>query len=371
MPEKTPVLVDAEAGNVYVNPTEQIISNFKAREQAQTSLEEQRRQMKPTTATKDGARIKLFANINLLADLKLAHHLLAEGIGLYRTEFPFMIRSNFPSEEEQFVIYHKVVEQMRGKVITFRTLDMGGDKVLSYYSNAKEQNPFMGMRAIRFSLQNTVIFSQQIRAMLRAGVDADLHIMFPMIASLDEFEQARKMVFECVGALQYEGVKHNSKPHIGMMIEIPSVLDLIDEFAQTADFFSIGTNDLVQYMLAVDRTNEQVAGLYQPYHPAVLRALKKIIDTANRHGKGVSICGDMAHDQQLIPFLVGIGIGTLSVEPLYLPKVQNVIAQLDTADAKKIAETMLSMNTTQAIAQFLENKPPEPDEIHDRFTFKG
>jgi phosphotransferase system, enzyme I, PtsP len=369
--EKTPVLVDAEAGNVYVHPAEQTIQSFKTREQAQVRLEEQRRQMKPITATKDGTRIKLFANINLLADLKLARQLLAEGIGLYRTEFPFMIRSNFPSEEEQYVIYHKVVEQMRGKVITFRTLDMGGDKVLSYYSNAKEQNPFMGMRAIRFSLQNTVIFAQQIRAMLRAGLDADLHIMFPMIASLDEFTQARKMVFECIGALEYEGIKHNGRPHIGMMIEIPSVLDLIDDFAQTADFFSIGTNDLVQYMLAVDRTNEQVAGLYQPYHPAVLRALKKIIDAAHRRSRPVSICGDMAHDLRLLPFLAGIGFDTLSVEPLYLPKIQNALAQLDIVHAKKTAEEMLSMNTAQAIAQFLEDKPPESDEVHERFTFKG
>lgn len=369
--EKTPVLVDAETGNVYVHPTEQIVQSFKTREHAQANIEEHRRQMKSETVSKDGTRIKLFANINLLADLKLARHLLAEGIGLYRTEFPFMIRSDFPSEEEQYVIYHKVVEQMRGKAITFRTLDMGGDKVLSYYANAKEQNPFMGMRAIRFSLQNTVIFAQQIRAMLRAGVDADLHIMFPMIASLDEFIQAKKMVFESIGALEYEGIRHNGRPHIGMMIEIPSVLDLIDDFAQTADFFSIGTNDLVQYLLAVDRTNEQVAGLYQPYHPAVLRALKKIIDTARRHNKPVSICGDMAHDLRLLPFLIGIGFDTLSVEPLYLPKVQNAIAELDMPQAAKMAEEMLSMNTAQAIAQFLENKPPDSDEIHERFAFKG
>ena len=229
----------------------------------------------------------------------------------------------------------------------------------------------MGMRAIRFSLQNAVIFSQQIRAMLRAGIDADLHIMFPMIASLDEFTQARKMVFECIGALEYEGVKHNGRPQIGMMIEIPSVLDLIDDFAQTADFFSIGTNDLVQYLLAVDRTNEQVAGLYQPYHPAVLRALKKIIDAARRHNKPVSICGDMAHDLRLLPFLIGVGFDTLSVEPLYLPKVQNAIAEVEMPQAVKTAEEMLAMNSAQAIAQFLEDTPPDPDEVHERFTFNG
>jgi phosphotransferase system, enzyme I, PtsP len=311
------------------------------------------------------------ANINLLADLKLARELLAEGIGLYRTELPFMIRSDFPSEEEQFVVYRKVVDQMPGKVITFRTLDMGGDKVLSYYTNGREQNPFMGMRAIRFSLQNTVIFSQQIRAMLRAGVGADLRIMFPMIASLDEFEQARKAVFESIGALQYEGIEHNSRPRIGMMIEIPSVLDLIEEFARTADFFSIGTNDLVQYMLAVDRTNEQVAGLYQPYHPAILRAMKRIVDSAGRHGKDVSICGDMAQQERFIPFLTGIGIKTLSIDPLYLPKVQKAILKLDLKEAKKTAETMLSMSTAESVAHLLEEHSHDIAELNERFAFKS
>jgi phosphotransferase system enzyme I (PtsP) len=327
--------------------------------------------MTTTTTTKDGKRITLFANINLLADLKLARHLHAEGIGLYRTEFPFMIRSDFPSEEEQFVIYHKVVEQMRGKVITFRTLDMGGDKVLSYYSNTKEQNPFMGMRAIRFSLQNTVIFSQQLRAMLRAGVDADLHIMFPMIASLDEFEQARQIVFECMGALQYEGIQHNQRPRIGMMIELPSVLDLLDDLAREVDFFSVGTNDLVQYLLAVDRTNEKVAALYQPYHPAVLRALKKIVDAARRHGKKVSICGDMAHDEQFIAFLVGIGFDILSVNPLSLPKVQKVITQLNENEAQRNAQIMLSMSKAADIARLLEEKIPNAGDLYDPFIFKG
>ncbi|MDO8301724.1 MAG: phosphoenolpyruvate--protein phosphotransferase, partial [Sedimentisphaerales bacterium] len=369
--EKTPVIVDAEAGNVYVDPAEQIIRSFKTRQQAQVSLEEQRRQMTPTTTTKDGKRIKLFANINLLADLKLARHLHAEGIGLYRTEFPFMIRSDFPSEEEQFVIYHKVVEQMRGKVITFRTLDMGGDKVLSYYSNAKEQNPFMGMRAIRFSLQNAVIFSQQIRAMLRAGVDADLHIMFPMIASLDEFEQARQMVFECMGALQYEGIAHNERPRIGMMIELPSVLDLLDDLGREVDFFSVGTNDLVQYMLAVDRTNEKVAALYQPHHPAVLRALKKIVDAAHRCGKEVSICGDMAHDERFVPFLIGVGFDILSVDPLSLPKVQKAVAQLDAQEAQRTAQIMLSMSKAADVARLFEQKTPDPGELHEPFIFKG
>lgn len=369
--EKTPVIVDAEAGNVYVQPTEQIVHSFKTRQQAQVSLEEQRRQMTPTTTTKDGTRIKLFANINLLADLKLARHLHAEGIGLYRTEFPFMIRSDFPSEEEQFVIYHKVVEQMRGKTITFRTLDMGGDKVLSYYSNSKEQNPFMGMRAIRFSLQNTVIFSQQIRAMLRAGVDADLHIMFPMIASLDEFEQARQIVFECMGALQYEGIKHNQRPRIGMMVELPSVLDLLDDLACEVDFFSVGTNDLVQYMLAVDRTNEKVASLYQPHHPAVLRALKRIVDTARRHGKEVSICGDIAHDERFIAFLVGVGFDILSVDPLSLPKVQKTVTQLDAKEAQRTTMIMLAMNKAADIARLFEEKTPDAGEQHEPFVFKG
>jgi phosphotransferase system enzyme I (PtsP) len=371
VPEKTPVLVDAAAGNVYVNPSEQIVQAFQARETSRISVEEQKRRMKPVTATKDGTRIKLYANINLIADLKLASQWQAEGVGLYRTEFPFMIRADFPSEEEQFVVYRKVVEEMAGKVVTFRTLDMGGDKVLSYYPNSKEQNPFMGMRAIRFSLQNKVIFTQQIRAMLRAGVDADLHIMFPMIASLDEFVEARQVVLESMAALQYEGIPYNSRPRIGMMIEIPSVLDLIDDFAKAADFFSIGTNDLIQYMLAVDRTNETVSGLYQPYHPAVLRAMKKIIDSANRHEKEVSICGDAAHEEQYIPFLVGVGFRILSVEPLYLPKVQKAIMQLDIREAQKRTGAMLAMNKIDDVIQLLKKESPKPDELNEVFAFKG
>jgi len=351
--DSTPVLVDAEAGSIYVNPAEQILANFRLREQARLSIQNQKHDAKAQTFTKDGQRIYLYANINLLADVKLAKQLPCDGIGLYRTEFPFMIRSDFPSEQEQYAVYRKLVEQMQDKPITFRTLDMGGDKVLSYYEASREENPFLGMRAIRFSLGNTTIFTQQIRAMLRAGVGADLRIMFPMISSLDEFEQARRLVFDCIGALQYEQVPHNNEPKIGMMVEIPSVVDLMEDFAQTADFFSIGTNDLVQYMLAVDRTNATVANLYQPCHPAVLRAINKIVDVANNYKKDVCLCGDMAHHEKYIPLLIGLGLRQLSVEPLYLLKMQKTISQITVAGAVEMAMEMLGDPRVGNIARLL------------------
>ena len=219
------------------------------------------------TKTKDGTRVQLLANLNLLSDLKHAKAVAAQGVGLYRTEFPFMVRSDFPTEEEQYIVYKKVVDALDGQELTFRTLDIGGDKILSYYDYGKEQNPFLGMRSIRFSLKHKDVFLQQVRAILRAGVGADLKIMFPMISSLDEFLDAKAIVLECIKDLSLEGIACHKKPKIGLMIELPAVLEIIDDLAEEADFFSIGTNDFVQYMLAVDRTNEKVAEFYLPHHP--------------------------------------------------------------------------------------------------------
>jgi len=354
IPQKTKILLDAEVGNIYINPSEEIVLSFKDRNDARAKLKKQKHKVKDITKTKDGTRVKLLANINLLSDLKLAQELHVEGVGLYRTEFPFLIRSNFPSEEEQFVVYRKLVEGMQGKMVTFRTLDIGGDKVLSYYQNTKEENPFLGMRSIRFSLKNRDIFIQQIRAMLRAGLGADIKIMFPMISSLDEFLEARLVVVECKEALQKEQILHNEKPKIGMMVEIPSVVSIIDELAQEADFFSIGTNDFIQYMLAVDRTNEKVADFYLPHHPAVLRSIKKIVDAAYQHDIGLSICGDMAHDTKYLPFLLGIGIRVLSLNPIYLPKMQAAIAKISIKEASRMAETLLSQKKVADIIKIFK-----------------
>ncbi len=351
--DNTSVLVDAEIGNVYVDPSDEVLEQFELQQKARRALAEQERAMKPVTTTHDGTRVHLFANVNLLADLKVACELHCEGVGLYRTEFPFMIRSNLPSEVEQFMIYSKLVELMPGRPITFRTLDIGGDKTLSYYHDVKEQNPALGLRSIRFSLQNRPVFAEQIRAMLRAGTGADLRIMFPMISSIDEFCQARQVVQECLAELDKRGVEHNRQPKLGIMVELPCVVDLIDDFAADAEFFSIGTNDFIQFMLGVDRTNENVAGSYLPYHPSVLRALKKVVASANRNGREISVCGDMAHQEPYLPFLLGIGVRVLSMDPGYLPHVQHVVSTIDIHEAEATAEHMLSRSTVAELAQAL------------------
>ena len=297
VPRKTPMLIDAEVGNVYINPTEEITENFLKRQGERQKALLEYGEVKEETFTKDGKKISLFANINLISDLSLAAEMHCGGVGLYRTEFPFIIRSDFPSEQEQFVTYKKLVDEMKGKPTVFRTLDIGGDKVLSYYQNAKEQNPGMGMRSIRFSLQNKSVFSKQIRAILRAGVGADLGIMFPMISSIDEFVEARDVVRECSEAMFSEGTEHNSDPKIGIMVELPSVIEIMDDFVNEADFFSLGTNDFIQFMLGVDRTNEKVESFFLQHHPSVLRGIERVVSAAKENGKEVSVCGEMAHDE--------------------------------------------------------------------------
>ncbi len=338
---RTMVLMDAEQGTIYIEPGADIVKNFHEREDLRARLEKLKKEMTPVTSTMDGTRVTLLANINLLGDLKAAREFHAEGVGLYRTEFPFLVRSDFPTEEEQYVIYRKLIEGIPGKEVTFRTLDIGGDKVLSYFHHTKEENPFLGMRSIRFSLKYKDIFAAQLRAILRAGHKADLKIMFPMISSLDEFLEARSVVKQCRDELQAEGIAHHANPAVGMMVELPAVLEIIDELAQEADFFSIGTNDFIQYMLAVDRTNEKVADLYLPHHPAVLRALKKIVEAADRHHREVSVCGGMGDDDRYTAYLLGIGIRRFSIDPKNLPRVQKTISSIDLSQARRLVADIL------------------------------
>ena len=279
-----------------------------------------------------------------------------------------MVRSDFPSEEEQYIVYKKLVDGMPDKEITFRTLDIGGDKVLSYYNYGREENPFLGMRSIRFSLKHKDIFVQQLRAILRAGVAAkDLKIMFPMISSIDEFLEAKDLVLQCIKDLKKEGVAGKSatechaRPAIGMMVELPAVLEIIDELAQHADFFSIGTNDFIQYMLAVDRTNEKVADFYMPHHPSILRALKKVVEAAEKFEKIVSICGDMAHNEQYVSYFLGIGIRVFSLDVSYLPKIQNAIEKIDLEQARKETKKILAKTRISETSHLLYGK--EKDDI--------
>ncbi|MBN2590268.1 MAG: phosphoenolpyruvate--protein phosphotransferase [Sedimentisphaerales bacterium] len=354
VPDEIPVLIDAEIGNLYVDPSDEILERFEQQQKAKQTLDQQKLTMKPVTNTLDGTQVHLFANINLLADLKVACELRCEGVGLYRSEFPFMIRRNLPTETEQFMTYSKLVQLVEGRPVTLRTLDIGGDKILSYYGETKEQNPAMGLRSIRFSLQNKSVFSEQIRAMLRAGVNADLRIMFPMVSSIDEFCAARNIVHECIDELGKKNIEHNSKPKLGIMVELPCIVDLMDEFAKEAEFFSVGTNDFIQFMIGIDRTNENIAASYVPHHPSVLRALKKVVQSANKNNRPISICGDMAHEEKYIPFLLGIGVRILSMDPRFLPRIQQAISKIDIAKAESIAENMLSKSKISEVTQMLE-----------------
>ncbi len=354
VPDGEPILLDADAGAVFVNPSDEVLGTFHERERVRETVATQKSRMAEKTQMQDGEPVKLLANINLLSELDLALELKAEGVGLYRTEFPFLIRQALPSEDEQFAVYARLLERMRDHDATIRTLDAGGDKVLAYFDDAGEANPALGLRSTRLTLRHREIFDQQLRAILRAGADvATLRIMFPMIASLDEFIEARRRVFDCLKELEEETGKSIRTPQIGMMVELPAVLQIIDEFAEEADFFSIGTNDFIQYMLAADRTNDRVAEYYCPHHPSVLRGLKRIADAAIKHDIPCAVCGEMAHDIRYVPFFLGIGIRRLSVDPHYLPEVQECVMQWSTETAKAYADGLLTNHSIKAIEKLL------------------
>jgi phosphotransferase system enzyme I (PtsP) len=354
IPDGTRVVLDARQGNLYVAPSAEVEQRFREQEESRRSVHQLADGMREETHTADGTRVHLLANINLLADVEVARLYKAEGIGLYRTEFPFMIRNDLPSEEEQLRIYRRLVEGMPGREITFRTLDVGGDKVLSYFDYAAEANPFLGLRSIRFSLRHRDVFLQQVRAILRAAHDIEVRIMFPMISSPDDLAAAADAVDECRASLRREGMPACQHVQLGMMLEVPSVLEMMDELSQCADFFSIGTNDFVQYMLAVDRTNVNVADLYVPHHPAVLRGLHRAIAGALRYGRDVSVCGDMAHDPRFVRFLLGIGVRKFSMSPRYLPRVQEAIFATRLEEAQSFAQRLLAESSVLGTTRILE-----------------
>lgn len=354
LPGPTQLLIDGDQGTVFVEPSADVVRNYETLAEARRQAEAHAAVMPEQTCSRDGVRVRIQANINMLSELKVASTLKAEGVGLYRSEFPFIVRNDFPSEEEQTRIYTRIVEAMAGKPVVFRTLDVGGDKMLSYFPSVDEANPFLGLRAIRFSLRNKAIFRQQLRALLRAGVGHPLQIMFPLVSSVDDFLEARAVVMDCIQQLKGENEIHNPNPDLGVMVELPSAVEIADELAAEADFLSIGANDLVQYILAVDRTNEHISDLYVAYHPAVLRSLKRVVDAALKHGKPLSICGEMGADPKMIPFLLGIGLRSFSVEPRQIPVVHRCVAGLDCAEAAALAERVLKMGRISEVAAALE-----------------
>lgn len=354
IPDGTPVLMDAHIGNIYIQPGEQVIQQFEAQRKVVETTALLAESMSPLTHTLDGLRIRLMANINLLSELTAARDLKAEGVGLYRTEFPFLIRSAFPSEAEQYLIYRSLFNEMADRTVTIRTLDVGGDKILAHANATSGDNPELGLRSIRFSLRHRDIFETQIRAILRAAADASkVRVMFPMISSVDEFLEAKSVVEKCKAYLENDHLRFHPNPAVGMMVELPAVLGTLDAFAQEADFFSIGTNDFIQYMLAVDRSNEKVADYYQPCHPSVLRGIAAIVKAADSAGKPVSICGEMAHDPRFLPFLIGVGIREVSVDPKFLPVVQACIHGLNFSKTQALARDLLAQTTVSGTLALL------------------
>ncbi len=357
LPDGTPMLLDADIGSIYAAPSETIIQRFEIRNQTQKTGAKATRPILTQTKTRDGESVKLLANINLLSEIKLAKDLNVQGIGLYRTEFPFLVRSNLPSEEEQYLVYKRLCDEMSDLEVTIRTLDIGGEKLLPYLEGTKEANPELGLRSIRFSLHYREIFLQQLRAILRAGAETGkLKIVFPMISAIDEFRQARHAVEEAMVDLARKKLPFHPSPALGAMIELPAVLDIIHELAKEADFFSIGTNDLIQYLLAVDRTNEKVAAYYQPYHPSVLRSLHRIIQAAVKAEIEVTVCGEMGHEPEFIPFFIGAGLRTFSVDPHFLRSVQEKIVNLSVSQATAYARTLLAEPTLEGIQKVLRSQ---------------
>lgn len=349
------IMMNGMTGEVFVNPDQTLQASIM--EQYEKYKEEKRSwqilKNKPTT-TKDGNKVELFANIGIPQDVNQVLQHGAEGIGLYRTEFLYMETNALPTEEEQFEAYKYVLEKMGDKPVTVRTIDIGGDKKLPYLPLPEEKNPFLGLRAVRFALQEPDIFRTQIRALLRASAYGNLKIMFPMIATLEEFHQAKAMVTQEKEYLATQKVPMAENIDIGIMVEIPSTAILAKQFAKEVDFFSIGTNDLIQYTLAADRMNENVAYLYQPFHPSILQLVKNVIEAAHAENKPVGMCGEMAGNITAIPVLLGLGLDEFSMNsPAILP-VRDTMRNLHKTDMKVLANQALTLRTAEEVKQFVE-----------------
>ncbi|KIL47518.1 phosphoenolpyruvate--protein phosphotransferase [Jeotgalibacillus campisalis] len=344
------VIVDGLNGEVHINPTEEIIDNYK-KEQGHFADQkaEWAKLIDEKSVSKDGHHVELAANIGTPADLEGVRNNGGEGIGLYRTEFLYMGRNELPTEEEQFTSYKEVLEGMEGKPVVVRTLDIGGDKELPYLNLPHEMNPFLGFRAIRLCLEETDLFKVQLRALLRASVYGNLKIMFPMISNLTEFRSAKAILLEVKEELLEEGVSVADHIEVGIMVEIPSTAVLADQFAKEVDFFSIGTNDLIQYTMAADRMNERVSYLYQPYNPAILRMIKMVIDASHKEGKWTGMCGEMAGDEIAIPILLGLGLDEFSMSATSILPARSQLLGISKEEMKTLAEEVLTMSTNEEV----------------------
>jgi phosphotransferase system enzyme I (PtsI) len=351
------MILDGIHGVVIINPTADTLLKYHQKKAEYDEFETGLLRHKELPGeTVDGFKVKLLANIEIMEELPSVTEYGAEGIGLYRTEFIYLNRKDLPSEEEQFEIYKTVSQKISPLPVTIRTLDIGGDKFMSQIDVAEEINPVMGLRAIRFCLKEVTIFKTQLRAILRASAHGKVKIMFPMISGIEEVRQIKKILHEVKKELQAERKVFDHDIEIGIMVEVPSAGTIADILAREVNFFSIGTNDLIQYTLAIDRVNEQVSYLYEPLHPAVLRILRNIINAAHDHGIPVAMCGEMAGEPFYIPILLGLGIDELSMNVMALPRVKRVLRSLDFKQSQLVLDNIFKLSTAGEIEMLLKKE---------------
>ncbi|WP_203332911.1 phosphoenolpyruvate--protein phosphotransferase [Planococcus beigongshangi] len=350
----TLLIIDGIEGKIIADPSAEIIEEYEQRQKHFAAQKDELASLKDAaTVSSDGFEVELGANIGSPKDVASALENGAEAIGLFRTEFLYMGRDSFPTEEQQFEMYSEVLKRMGSKPTVVRTMDIGGDKELSYMDLPKELNPFLGLRAIRLSLNMPDLFRTQLRALIRASVHGNLKIMFPMIATLEEFRQAKRLFIEEQEKLAAEGIAFNDNIEVGIMVEIPSTAVMADVFAKEVDFFSIGTNDLIQYTLAADRMNENVAHLYQPFNPAILRMVKMVIDAAHKEGKWAGMCGEMAGEELAVPILLAMGLDEFSMSATSILKTRSIISKLSKAEIEPHIDAILSLATAEDVKNYV------------------
>lgn len=355
--DRLPAIIDGSSGIVVLNPSEETFKEYLRRKQSYEYLEKELDSFKELPAiTTDNARVALRGNLELASEFPAAHRHGAEGVGLYRTEFLYLGRKEPPSEEEQFDAYREILAEMQPHPVTIRTLDIGGDKVVSQLNVIEEANPAMGLRAIRFSLREGRLFKLQLRAILRASVYGKVRIMFPMISGVAEVRTCKRILRDVQDGLAQEGIDFDREIELGIMVETPSAVLMAPCLAEEVDFFSIGTNDLIQYCLAVDRGNEHVAYLYDPLHPAILRAIKIVCEAANEKGVDVCLCGEMAGEPLYALVLLGLGLHELSMNPASIPRVKRVLRQVSKSDGIRLVEKLLKLKTVKEVSTCLDQE---------------
>lgn len=350
------IIVNGTDGNIIFDPNEEQLANaYSQRAQFQNERQALLKTAFSDAVSRDGVTVKVEGNIGTPEEAQLVLDNGGDGIGLFRSELFYMNRNSFPTEEEQYRSYSEVAEKMQGQQVIVRTMDIGGDKHLNYFSLPEESNPFLGYRALRVCLENTGVFKTQLRAILRASHNGNLAVMFPMVSCVEEIRRAKALLEECKQELQEEGLEYDPNIKVGIMIEIPSIAMQAKNVAKEVDFFSIGTNDLLQYSLAVDRMNERVANLYQPCHPGVLALIRYIIDSAHQQGIPVGMCGEMASDPVAAVLLLGFGLDHFSMNPISIPKIKERVRSLSAKECREIADQSLTFSTSSEVENYVRD----------------